>query len=598
MKKTTEEPANIYLFIKNLPNTYYLLLDAVSNANLLMLGSLKQRSKLFEKQDQNTEFWFTKKKIPFWEMLIASRINNYGFKSNEECYIDIANILANRLKKQKIGDNFLLDVFLVQSCEVIIENKLAIANKKDISNYYTVNSLKKDSIYLTCHTYEKLKQIYLSCQDEAKKNYLFQEITEIKSILNDHFIKNDMMSIRILEHGLYTRESMMCKQDSYDLEIILSLIKLYNSYEELNYVRIFTLCAKAYNIINNTKEHEYFIAGIQENMEFILRNMQKVYNAYEDYGKVTYLNRYCNMLITASNENVDTSSHIQPIRVIESIKDSKIVLEYVTYDISIDDIFRVKKKLQNDILNPIQKKAEKGKWHEIKAFVDWGIAGYIKDSNVIKYCANKVELSIARDLFFEAICIGVMNSGKEKNPLCVLIFDQEYLITYILQKHKEYCVDELLLKICISTTRNFGSPIDYKINYEPKKYDYLEHIIPLIEKYSPNILETYFVKPILKCLNYEDSFRAKKIDKIFNLDLAKYFGNNLTRLDDLSGIIKGYLLKKISEVLQDDKETFQSILKYHSFGLKDILNHFGIVEDSNNDNSNINNNLSNLDADD
>lgn len=126
-----------------------------------------------------------------------------------------------------------------------------------------------------------------------------------------------------------------------------------------------------------------------------------------------------------------------------------------------DTVFEIRCHTQSNVLNKIQKQAQRGRWMQNRILIlsgtfrtNSGISRYLKPK-YLKECLGCLytedNLKRVQMLCFEAINIGIM-SRKEKNRkfICAEKFASTYpnLVKEILQKHPEYFVDGSILNKC------------------------------------------------------------------------------------------------------------------------------------------------------
>lgn len=110
---------------------------------------------------------------------------------------------------------------------------------------------------------------------------------------------------------------------------------------------------------------------------------------------------------------------------------------------------KIKQQIMNNVLLPVQKETEAGRWN--KGYFSTGTAtkDYVKDSYIAEILGNmktKENIEVAQMFCFEAIVLTIM-AAKEKNFTCLESFIKTYpkLVVKIIKEYPEYCIESSLL---------------------------------------------------------------------------------------------------------------------------------------------------------
>ena len=124
----------------------------------------------------------------------------------------------------------------------------------------------------------------------------------------------------------------------------------------------------------------------------------------------------------------------------------------------------LKTLIQVQVLNEISKAAANGKWFNKQLAGEYGVIGYINEKYLTSILgaelATPENIQIVLALCFEAIDLGIVES-LEKNPLCAVIFAQEYpeIVQEILKTHPEYFVDGFILQTTLLNAHEYSQAL-------------------------------------------------------------------------------------------------------------------------------------------
>lgn len=580
-----------------LPGNYDLFKEALSKANVSEISEMQNRvifkinSTLYDstlpeemKPNSTKQFWEIGEKLPFWEMVCSKQLKH-------DQLIEIAIILIKKKSENFKGikydnESFKVNMLLAQAYEIVVNNLcLNGATGTSVVQELIKNSIESYKIFKNSLDNEKGEEIskYFKNSIDKIKNNIFNFVQ--RAIFCQERIERLEFAIaKIKNEEIYSENSILPYCYGKLVELCHSAIdKPLNS-------KIFLYAPIAYNLYNAKKLEQWEAFGLT----LVIKYLKNAYEPYGDTGKsnifdslIKYYEKVYRDNSTKYKINIKEKDFtFTPIIVMGELNSQ-------VDNITITQELEVKKKIQSAILNPIQEQAAKGKWVNIKCFVEWGVSGYINESYLLKYVANN-ELKIAQSLCFEAICIGIMNS-EDKNPLCARIFLEKYpaIEKNIKSKHPEYFIDGYLIKTCKSNPEGFYKKctntdmtdyvkdLDYNIHFQ-------KAVIPFIEKYNYGYLNDVFIKLLYDIQDFSE-LKIKISGVLDSQNIKSKFGNNLTQVSDFCNIIKCYVLKKLyiyAENISRVEEFKRVILEDYKY-FEDRISLFAFDNESFQENSKI-----------
>lgn len=372
-------------------------------------------------------------------------------------------------------------------------------------------------------TYEILCQIIESIENLEDQYYLFESALEIRK---SNFPQDKLYLIDLLT-----------KLGHYGTKLESADIKL----------KAIQYSEEAYNIICTQKLN----GNLASKLCNVLDNLQYLYGQFGDQGKKLLLVKQIAYLKT----KFDQEEH-------KDEENSQDIFEYqpiLTSGIIIDKTLSIKQQIQTNVLDKIQSAAGRGKWIEVKFYMDTGVGAYLDEGwlkSQLKDLISEENYEIALMLCFEAINIGIMNA-QIYNPLCAAIFCQQYpdLVQKIVTTHPEYFIDGNILRI------SYLEASKYSVALTGKK---LEENDGLYNKYFENEMTPIIINRIKESILTPIDTMIKRgdwstyIESTLNSKLTTEFiswavGNNLSKIPDIFSIVRIKAFKQIVESIEQTK---------------------------------------------
>ncbi|WPY01421.1 hypothetical protein Trichorick_01333 [Candidatus Trichorickettsia mobilis] len=411
-----------------------------------------------------------------------------------------------------------------------------------------------------------------------------EQVTTVKNLINKIITNYGDLEegFKLALYSLQQRESNFESPHLDVLEAQLTLAKLGTESKIYNTKIEGLKCAElTYNKVCN-------FADISENAHLVFQALDYMSNIYSSLGdqekaselskKAAYVMKKFELApMQESSENSKENSF--------EVEARSLILQKGITDYS---VLKIKQLLQESILNPIQKAAANGKWHDVRYFVvkdiDYGVAGYLEEG-YLKYTLRELcseeNYKIALGLCFEAINLGIMGSHN-KNPLTAAIFCQQYpdLIQEIIKTHPEYFVDGKLLQTSLINSHIYTEKLLGTQIVENAEYNrfFEEAIIPLIKAR----LETSIFNPIKALASKGDwsAMHSKTLQGYLTEDylMNSVLGNNLSKIPDVISIVRILAFNALREGIETSNSVnFASIQKfielYPDLNIRIIDNH-------------------------
>ncbi|CAF3803220.1 unnamed protein product [Rotaria magnacalcarata] len=273
-----------------------------------------------------------------------------------------------------------------------------------------------ESIELSYWVYQSLLNIDLQ---QATREFFLQKVEKTHETLYQIIESMDSLvdQYNLFELALTKRQQNFPEDKMYLVDLFINLgsygIKLPTPEIKLKAIQY---SEEAYNIICKQELDAYLGSKLCQ----ILSNLRDLYGQFGDNGKSLLLSKQIAYLKTRFDQEESKEEGELP----EKIEYQHILI----HGIITDKVLEIKKQIQVNVLDKIQVAAARGKWVEIKIYVDNGVGGYL-DENWLKSqlgpLATQENYETALPLCFEVINIGIMNS-QVHNPICAAIFCQRY----------------------------------------------------------------------------------------------------------------------------------------------------------------------------
>ncbi|MFK7967555.1 MAG: hypothetical protein AB8B68_00035 [Rickettsiaceae bacterium] len=372
-------------------------------------------------------------------------------------------------------------------------------------------------------THEVLYQIIESIDNVESQYHLFELALKVRSV---NFPGDQLYIVDLL-----------IKLGSYGTKLAAVEIKL----------KAMQHSEEAYNIICKQKLDVYLAHKLCQ----VLTNLQDLYSQFGDQGKKYLLSKQ----ITYFKNKFDQEESKEEGKSREKFEYQPIL----THRIITDKILVIKQQIQANVLDKIQVAAGKGKWIEVKFYVDNGVGAYLEKgwlTSQLGSLANQENYETALTLCFEAINIGIMNS-KMHNPLCAAIFCQRYpdLVQKIISVCPEYFVGGSILRT------SYLDASQYSVNLTGKKLTknegsynkfFEKEMTPIInERIKDSILVP--IEKMIKKGEWSQPIESNLIDKLTPYFISLVIGNNLSQSSDIFSIVRIMAFQQIIESIEQSQ---------------------------------------------
>lgn len=249
---------------------------------------------------------------------------------------------------------------------------------------------------------------------------------------------------------LKNREKLFHGQPHQD--IINSYFRLGETHKALkNYGKALRFFEKAKNDsykINHTYDYGPIIATFQKIAE-VYEELGNISEATEYYKKGYAIIKRCNYDPNRpENKKLTDKVKAYSLEFLDSTESRVFITDTDEFS---DKVYDIKSKIQAKILSKLYDCAQKGQWNDGWIPGSYGAKSYLDDSYIRKVLGSDVsieDLKIAKELCFEAICIGIMSiSESKRNFTCLTEFahNNSELLNVIAKQHPKYFVDGSLL---------------------------------------------------------------------------------------------------------------------------------------------------------
>ena len=457
------------------------------------------------------------------------------------------SVIGSSLVNLNIQNNWInhlkAETLLVQG-----ENILNII-LKDKSDPTALSFAKQgvESIELSYWVYQSLLNIDLQ---QATREFFLQKVEKTHETLYQIIESMDSLvdQYNLFELALTKRQQNFPEDKMYLVDLFIKLgsygIKLPTPEIKLKAIQY---SEEAYNIICKQELDAYLGSKLCQ----ILSNLRDLYGQFGDNGKSLLLSKQIAYLKTRFDQEESKEEGELP----EKIEYQHILI----HGIITDKVLEIKKQIQVNVLDKIQVAAARGKWVEIKIYVDNGVGGYL-DENWLKSqlgpLATQENYETALALCFEAINIGIMNS-QVHNPICAAIFCQRYpeLVEKIIATSPEYFVDGSIFRV------SYLGASKYSVKLLAKKLEENEGLYnKFFEKEMITIIneriKEYILAPIeliVKKGEWSQYVESDLISKLTPYFISKTIGNNLSQISDVFSIVRIMAFQQIIESIEQSK---------------------------------------------
>ena len=457
------------------------------------------------------------------------------------------SVIGSSLVNLNIQNNWInhlkAETLLVQG-----ENILNII-LKDKSDPTALSFAKQgvESIELSYWVYQSLLNIDLQ---QATREFFLQKVEKTHETLYQIIESMDSLvdQYNLFELALTKRQQNFPEDKMYLVDLFIKLgsygIKLPTPEIKLKAIQY---SEEAYNIICKQELDAYLGSKLCQ----ILSNLRDLYGQFGDNGKSLLLSKQIAYLKT----RFDPEESKEEGKSREKIEYQHILI----HGIITDKVLEIKKQIQVNVLDKIQVAAARGKWVEIKIYVDNGVGGYL-DENWLKSqlgpLATQENYETALALCFEAINIGIMNS-QVHNPICAAIFCQRYpeLVEKIIATSPEYFVDGSIFRV------SYLGASKYSVKLLAKKLEENEGLYnKFFEKEMITIIneriKEYILAPIeliVKKGEWSQYVESDLISKLTPYFISKTIGNNLSQISDVFSIVRIMAFQQIIESIEQSK---------------------------------------------
>ena len=453
----------------------------------------------------------------------------------------IDKIEISKIVTKSISDdlNFLkADILLMKSENIlskILKNKTAL----------TVLSDAESALIL-------LEQSYaITYRDDSMAKRSTDILDKVIGSISKHSDR-----FQLLEMALTERGKNLPGEDAHLVNLMVKLGNhdYNNKLEDLSLKsKVLNYNSKAYNICIN---QSLLTTKLATELCEALYNLRMIANAFYDFDKAEILKAYGHYFQTKYLKE-DSKD-----KLISKMKDdfkapfplAALSLPILKHGLVNSEILAVKKLIQNSILTPIQKSAEKGKWTEKALTGEYGVCGYLDKFNIKAMLGSKFtdkNYEIALKLCFEAINIGVVKA-KEYNPICAVIFTQKYpqIIKDIITNNPEYFVDSRIVEVSLLDANKhsvglFGKTLKENTNYNSH-----------FEEWAIKNLQGRVEKPILSELakiitekRWDKDVEDRLKNTLSDGTITKAIGNNWSEIADVLNIVRIMAFREISRTI-------------------------------------------------
>jgi len=380
--------------------------------------------------------------MPYFAQMFASKFNN-----NAAFVSKIFGIILDKIKTNREPTELLQQLkadSLFHKAQAII--KSSTDESAEIRIFHLTPSL------LAC---EKANAIY-------HNNIETSEASTKSKVMINNFVNHTISThSNLTEAFILAKQSLDYRQEHLEsnnptiLAALIAIATIGAKLEAPYKIQALTYAEEAYNMATEL--------GMKIELNSALNCMAAIYRFFGDDLKANYL-------LTQADES-DVS--IDVIKMHGSIVSNELHLKTL---------------IQVPILNEISKAAAHGKWFNKKLSGEYGVIGYINEKYLTSILgaelATPENIQIVLTLCFEAINLGIMES-LEKNPLCAVIFAQEYpeIVQATLTTHPEYFVDGFILQTTLLNAHEYspallGHSVTENIEYN-KAFE--TAIMPFIE---------------------------------------------------------------------------------------------------------------------
>lgn len=420
---------------------------------------------------------------------------------------------------------------------------------KDKSDPTTLSFAKQgvESIELSYWVYQSLLNIDLQ---QATREFFLQKVEKTHETLYQIIESMDSLvdQYNLFELALTKRQQNFPEDKMYLVDLFIKLgsygIKLPDQAIKLKAIQY---SEEAYNIICKQELDTYLGSKLCQ----ILSNLRDLYGQFGDNGKSLLLSKQIAYLKT----RFDPEESKEEGKSREKIEYQHILI----HGIITDKVLEIKKQIQVNVLDKIQVAAARGKWVEIKIYVDNGVGGYL-DENWLKSqlgsLSSQENYETALSLCFEAINIGIMNS-QVHNPICAAIFCQRYpeLVEKIIATCPEYFVDGSIFRVSYLGASKYSVKLLAKKLEENEglynKYFEKEMITIINERIKEYILAP--IELIVKKGEWSQYVESDLISKLTPYFISKTIGNNLSQISDVFSIVRIMAFQQIIESIEQSK---------------------------------------------
>jgi hypothetical protein len=495
-------------------------------------------------------------------------------KSNMEFWLKFLEYFPDLTQRAKIAENIIDKISLHEMSLSVIGSSLINLNIQNnwinhlkaetllVQGENILNIILKDksdptalsfakqgveSIELSYWVYQSLLNIDLQ---QATREFFLQKVEKTHEILYQIIESMDSLvdQYNLFELALTKRQQNFPEDKMYLVDLFIKLgsygIKLPTPEIKLKAIQY---SEEAYNIICKQGLDAYLGSKLCQ----ILSNLRDLYGQFGDNGKSLLLSKQIAYLKTRFDPEESKEEGESP----EKIEYQHILI----HGIITDKVLEIKKQIQVNVLDKIQVAAARGKWVEIKIYVDNGVGGYL-DENWLKSqlgpLASQENYETALSLCFEAINIGIMNS-QVHNPICAAIFCQRYpeLVEKIIATSPEYFVDGSIFRVSYLGASKYSVKLLAKKLEENEgvynKYFEKEMITIINERIKEYILAP--IELIVKKGEWSQYVESDLISKLTPYFISKTIGNNLSQISDVFSIVRIMAFQQIIESIEQSK---------------------------------------------
>jgi tetratricopeptide (TPR) repeat protein len=257
-------------------------------------------------------------------------------------------------------------------------------------------------------------------------------------------------ALKLHEDVLKIREELFHGQPHQD--IINSYFRLGETHKALKHY------SKALSFFEKAKDDSYKI-NHTHNYGPIIASFQKIAEVYEAVGNTAEAIEYYKKgyaIIKRCNydpnrpENKQLADKVKTYSP-EFIDNTELRVFITDTGVVNNKIYDIKFKIQSKILNKLYDCSKNGQWNNGWMPGSYGAKSYLDDGYIKKVLGSDLsseDLKIAKELCFEAICIGIISTPEAKrNFTCLIEFahNNSDLLNVIAKQHPKYFVDGSLL---------------------------------------------------------------------------------------------------------------------------------------------------------